>query len=299
MPSLDATSSDSWRSLYPFASREMQLDGSRYHYVDEGAGAPLLMVHGNPTWSFYWRNMILGLRDRWRTVAVDHLGCGLSDKPAHYPYCLQRHIENLTAFVERLDLRGVTLMAHDWGGAIGLGTALKLSDRFTRIVLFNTGAFPPPYVPRRILACRFPVLGQLAIRGLNLFARAALRMAVLDHPRMTPPVRAGLLAPYDSWAHRVAIWNFVRDIPLTKRHPTWQVLADIEAGLPTLANRPILLGWGLGDWCFNTTCLERFQQVFPRAETHVFADAGHYVVEDAHERLVPLVADFLTRHAGD
>jgi len=122
---------------------------------------------------------------------------------------------------------------------------------------------------------------------------------MLDHARMTPPVRAGLLAPYDSWAHRVAIWNFVRDIPLTKRHPTWQVLADIEAGLPTLTNRPILLGWGLGDWCFNTTCLERFQQVFPRAETHVFADAGHYVVEDAHERLVPLVADFLTRHAGD
>lgn len=275
----------------------MQVDGQRYHYVDEGAGSPILMVHGNPTWSFYWRNMILGLRDRWRTLAVDHVGCGLSDKPAHYPYCLEQHTENLAAFVERLDLRDVTLMAHDWGGAIGLGAALKLPDRFARIVLFNTGAFPPDYVPRRILACRIPLLGPWGVRGLNLFARAALRMAVLDHARMTPAVRAGLLAPYDSWANRVAIWRFVRDIPLSRRHPTWRTLADLEAGLPTLAPRPVFLGWGMGDWCFTSACLRRFQAIFPRAESHAFDDAGHYVVEDAHERLVPLVAEFIQRHS--
>lgn len=298
MPAAEEPSRASWRSLYPFASHELRIDGQRYHYVDEGRGSPLLMVHGNPTWSFYWRNLITGLRDQSRAIAVDHVGCGLSDKPADYPYTLARHVDNLTEFVERLDLRQITLLAHDWGGAIGLGTALRLRDRFARIVLFNTGAFPPPYVPWRILACRTPVVGRIALRGLNLFARAALRMAVLKHDRMTADVRAGLLAPYDNWAHRVAIWRFVRDIPLTRRHPTWRTLAEIEAGLPSLADRPIQLIWGAGDWCFTTACLRRFQQAFPQAESHVLDDAGHYVLEDAHERIVPLVADFLRRHGG-
>jgi haloalkane dehalogenase len=288
-----------WRSLYPFASQFAAVGDPRMHFVDEGAGEPLLMVHGNPTWSFYWRNLIQAWRGRFRVVAPDHIGCGLSDKPQHYPYSLRQHIENLATLVEQLDLRGVTLLAHDWGGAIGLGTALRLPERFARIVLFNTGAFPPPFVPKRIALCRLPLLGTLAIRGLNLFARAALTMAVEKPDRMTPSVRAGLLAPYDSWANRVAIQRFVADIPFTPRHPTWQVLAGIESGLPTLASRPIQLIWGMRDWCFTTACLERLRQSFPRAEVHRLLDAGHYVVEDAHERIVPLVEDFLRRSAGN
>ena len=282
-----------WKTLYPFASHRLEFDGQSYHYVDEGAGEPLLMVHGNPTWSFYWRNLILAFRDRFRTIAVDHIGCGLSSKPQHYRYTLAQHVANLDRLIEQLDLRDVTLLAHDWGGAIALGAALRHADRIGRIILFNTGAFPPPFVPLRIRVCRTPVVGRFALRGLNLFARAALRMAVEKPERMTAEIRAGLLAPYDNWAHRVAVDSFVRDIPMTRRHPTWQTLVDIEAGLPTLAHLPVQLIWGMRDWCFTPECLRRFEQLFPRADVHRFEDAGHYIVEDAHERIVPLVDRFL------
>src|SRR5262249_12252675 len=130
----------------------LSLGPHRLHYLDEGAGQPLLFVHGNPTWSFYWRNLILGLRDQFRCVAVDHIGCGLSDKPQQYDYSLQQRIDDLVELVEPLELKQATLVAHDWGGAIGLGTVLRLPDRFGRIVLFDTGAFPPPFVPSRIAA---------------------------------------------------------------------------------------------------------------------------------------------------
>jgi len=283
----------SWRELYPFESRFVEIDSQRLHYVDEGAGVPLLFVHGNPTWSFYWRNLILGLRDRYRCVAIDHMGCGLSDKPQDYEYTLARRIDDLVAVVEHLDLRGATLIAHDWGGSVGLGALQKARERFSRIVLFNTGAFPPPFVPWRIAACRLPALGTVAVRGLNAFARAALRMAVEKSERMTADVRAGLLAPYDSWHNRIAIDAYVKDIPFSPRHRTWQTLERIEAGLPALASMPIQLIWGMRDWCFRPECLERFIRYWPQADVHRLEDCGHYVVEDAHERIVPLMRDFL------
>ncbi len=288
----------SWRDLYPFSSHYLAIGGHRLHYVDEGSGAPLVFVHGNPTWSFYWRNLIQAFRGERRCVAIDHVGCGLSDKPQDYPYTLARRIDDLAALVEHLDLTGVTLLAHDWGGAIGLGAVQRLSERFDRIVLFNTGAFPPPFVPWRIAACRTPLLGTLAVRGLNAFARAAITMAVEKSERMTADVRAGLLAPYDSWANRVAVDRFVRDIPFTKSHPTWQTLDQIEQGLPVLGSKPIQLIWGMRDWCFRPECLDRFIGHWPQAEVHRLADCGHYVVEDAHDRIIPLVARFLEQPAA-
>jgi pimeloyl-ACP methyl ester carboxylesterase len=284
-----------WRDLYPFESHFLALGPHRLHYLDEGAGEPLLFVHGNPTWSFYWRNLVLSLRDQYRCIAVDHIGCGLSDKPQDYNYTLQQRIDDLSEVVERLDLKGATLLAHDWGGAIGLGTVERLQERFSRIILFNTAAFPPPFVPLRIAACRIPILGTLAIRGQNVFARGALTMAVEKPERMTANVRAGLLAPYDNWASRIAVDRFVRDIPLTQRHPTRPVLERIEAGLDSLAHLPIQLIWGMRDWCFRPSCLERFIQHWPSADVHRLDDCGHYVVEDAHERIVPLVQEFLAR----
>jgi haloalkane dehalogenase len=284
-----------WRPLYPFASHTLSLGKLRYHYVDEGAGEPLLFVHGNPTWSFYWRNLIAAWRGEYRCVAVDHIGCGLSDKPQDYAYTLAQHIENLTRLVTELDLTRITLFVHDWGGAIGLGAALKLPERFSRLVIFNTAAFPPPFVPLRIRACRTPLVGTWAMRGLNLFARAALTMATEQPGGLSPDVKAGLMAPYDNWAHRVAIDRFVHDIPLSRRHPTWQVLEDIEAGLPSLANRPVQMHWGMRDWCFRPSCLEQLLTHLPQAEVQRYADAGHYVVEDAIDRIIPATSEFLQR----
>jgi cis-3-alkyl-4-acyloxetan-2-one decarboxylase len=284
-----------WQSLYPFKSHFVDRGSARLHYLDEGQGPVLLMVHGNPTWSFYFRHLVSAFRDDYRVVVPDHMGCGLSDKPPDYCYTLSQRIDDLVQLIEQLDLRQITLVVHDWGGAIGLGAAERVPNRVGRIVLLNTGAFPPPYVPWRILACRLPLIGSLAIRQGNLFARAALSMAV-EHPRrMTPAVRAGLLAPYDSPANRVAIDEFVRDIPLTRRHPAYQELRVIEAGLPFLANRPIQIIWGMKDWCFTSVCLDRFCRVFPRAEVHRLEHAGHYVLEDAWEEVVGHMRPFLGR----
>ncbi|MBS0208774.1 MAG: alpha/beta fold hydrolase [Planctomycetes bacterium] len=288
--------STDWRALYPFESHWLDLGGVRYHYLDEGSGPPLLLVHGNPTWSFYWRELVTALRGQYRLIVPDHVGCGLSDKPADYRYQLAQHVQNLRQLIGALDLRDVTLLAHDWGGAIGLGAAVAEPERFARLVLFNTGAFRAPTIPLRIRVCRTPVLGPLAVRGANAFARAALFMASEHRERLTPAVQAGLLAPYDNWEHRVAIQRFVEDIPMTPAHPSYATLAEIEQGLSRLRDRPTMFCWGMRDWCFTPWFLERFLEFFPGAEVHRYDDAGHYVVIDAIERIVPAVEQFLSRH---
>lgn len=282
--------------MYPFESHYLAIDGRRYHYLDEGHGEPLLLVHGNPTWSFYWRELVKGLRTRYRLIVPDHMGCGLSDKPGDYPYRLANHVGNLRQLIAHLDLRHVTLAGHDWGGAIGLGAAVAEPERFSRLVLFNTAAFRSRRMPLRIRICRTPLLGRLAVQGLNAFARAALWMATSRRERMTPMVRAGLLAPYDCWSNRIAIHRFVLDIPLSSRHPSYSTLAAIESGLERLGDKPAMLIWGMRDWCFTPHFLERFLEFFPSAEVHRLAQAGHYVVEDAHEEIVGLVQDFLNRN---
>lgn len=269
------------------------------HYVDTGGdkSRTLLFVHGNPTWSFHWRRLIAAFGGKYRCVAVDHLGCGLSDLQPR-PLRLADHIENLVQVIESLDLKRVTLVAQDWGGAIGLGALLRRLERFERIVLFNTGAFRPWFIPWRIRVCRTPVLGKLAVQGLNLFSRAALRMTLNRKRRLEPEVAEGYLAPYNSWSRRAAVYQFVKDIPLSDRHPTWRMLGEIEDALPTLADMPSLLVWGMRDWCFTPECLERFVAVWPRAEVHAIADVGHWVVEDAPDDAERIVAGFLQRTEG-
>jgi pimeloyl-ACP methyl ester carboxylesterase len=190
----------------------------------------------------------------------------------------------------------VTLVAQDWGGAIGLGAMQRTPERLASIVLFNTGAFPPRYIPWRIRACRIPAIGRLAVQGANLFSLAALRMTLARRSSLEPAVAAGYLAPYDSWRNRRGVYGFVRDIPNGPGHPTWQTLAVIERGLPTLTDRPIALIWGMCDWCFRPDCLERFIGAWPRAEVHRLADVGHWVVEDAPDESQAIVEEFVARN---
>jgi haloalkane dehalogenase len=281
---------------YPFESHFIEVDGQKVHYIDEGAGETILCVHGNPTWSFAWRNVVRKLSDRYRVIAVDHLGCGLSSKPAGYGYSLAGHISNLRSLVMQLDLNQISLFAHDWGGAIGMGTAGKLPERFSRFALFNTSAFRSQRIPLRIAVCRIPFFGTFVLRGLNAFSRAALTMAVEKHDRMTPAVKRGYLAPYSSWANRAAVNAFVKDIPLRSSHQSWQTLVDVEAGLEQFKDHPMLLVWGERDWCFTTKFLDEFEQRFPKAETLRIPDGGHYVFEDSHEIFLPRVEEFLGQH---
>ncbi len=289
-----------WKPLYPFTSHFHEVPGGRLHYVDEGPtgeppGAPsgrgpVLCVHGNPTWSFYWRNVVKELSGAHRVVAVDHLGCGLSDKPEAGPYRLADHIARLESLVLALDLRDITLLMHDWGGAIGMGVAARHPERIARIGVFNTAAFPSARMPARIAACRIPGLGALGVRGLNGFAGAATFMAT--EKGLDPAVKAGLLAPYDSWKNRVAVLRFVEDIPMDPSHPSWGTLLEVEAGLAKFAEKPVLIGWGEKDWCFTPAFRQDWERRFPGAEVHKLADAGHYVIEDAWDALAPLLRAF-------
>jgi haloalkane dehalogenase len=289
-----------WRTLYPFASHGLDVGVARMHYVDEdpaadsvdAASPTLLLVHGNPTWSFHWRELIKSLRPRFRCVAPDHLGCGLSDKPPRL-LRLSDHVDHLATLVARLDLEHVTLIAQDWGGAIGLGAMLRMPQRLERIVLFNTGAFPPQHIPWRIRGCRIPVAGRLAVQGAGLFNHAALRMTLARRRRLDPKIAAGYLAPYNNWRNRRAVYGFVRDVPNGPHHPTWQTLAEIERQLSQFADRPAALVWGMRDWCFRPDCLERFERSWPQAEVHRLADVGHWVVEDAPAEAVSIVERFL------
>jgi pimeloyl-ACP methyl ester carboxylesterase len=280
--------------LYPFQSHRLDLDGHRLHYLDEGQGPAVLLLHGNPTWSFYYRELVKGLRTRYRVIVPDHLGCGLSDKPAVYPYGLETHVANCRRLVEALQLETFVLGMHDWGGPIGMGLAVGLPARIAKLVVFNSTCEPDADYPWRIKVCRWPLLGPLAVQGLNAFARAATRLACTRRA-MPPDVRAGYLRPYDTWAHRVAILRFVRDIPLDPAHPARRFGEAVVRQLGPLQAKPLLICWGDRDFCFTPRFLAAWQRAFPQAEVHRFADAGHYVVEDAAADILPLLERFLAR----
>lgn len=284
-----------WRVEYPFDSNWLDTPAGRVHYVDQGDSRrpTLLFVHGNPTWSFHWRRLITALSDSHRCVAIDHLGCGLSDKPQR-EHRLAERIADLGRLVDELDLRNVTLVAQDWGGAIGLGAMLDRQERLDRALLFNTGAWPPKSIPGRINVCKTPLLGKLALQGANAFSRAALRMTLSRKRGLDAATTAGYLAPYDSWANRRAVYEFVNDIPTRPSDPTWRTLAEIDRRLPELENMPIRLVWGMQDWCFTPElCLRRFQSYWPRAEAFELPDVGHWVVEDAPEESLRLLSEFV------
>ncbi|MCK6484728.1 MAG: alpha/beta fold hydrolase [Phycisphaerae bacterium] len=286
------------RELYPFDSRFYDLGGLRMHYIDEGRGAPIVCVHGNPTWSFFYRDVIRTLSDRRRVIAPDHIGCGLSDKPgdAEYDYCLRRRIDDLESLLDHLALNeNVTLVLHDWGGMIGMGVAVRRPQRIARLVILNTAAFRLPAgkpLPWRLRLIRDGgPLATLAVRGLNLFAWPATFMAAARP--LPADVRAGYLAPYDSWASRIATLRFVQDIPIRPSDRSFDEMASVEARLTLLAGVPMLICWGLRDFVFDAHFLNEWRRRFPAAEVREFPDAGHYVIEDAGDRVLPVIRDFV------
>ena len=288
--------SNSLKALYPFQSRFLDLGGIRYHYLDEGRGEPIVMIHGNPTWSFYFRHLITDMRSKYRVIVPDHIGCGLSDKPQQYEYMLERHIANLEALMEHLGLKKITLVVHDWGGPIGMGYAVRHPENIRRFVILNTVAFWSPHIPVFLWLCRLPVFGPIAIRGLNLFAGLATIIACRHRERMTKEVRAGYLFPYDSYANRIAVLRFVQDIPVNSAHPTFALLKSIEKGLAQFQRHPMIIIWGGKDPVFTSLLLESWKERFPGAVVKEINDAGHYVLEDAYERIIPWIREFLERN---
>lgn len=287
-----------FRHLYPFESHFMDVNGFRYHYVDEGAGSPVIMVHGNPTWSFYYRRLIQDLAPHFRAIAVDHIGCGLSDKPSveQYDYTLDCRINDLERFISRLGLKEkISLVVHDWGGMIGIAYALRHLDRIDKIILLNTAGFFPPQarpLPLRLKLIRHvKPFAKIAVLGLNAFARSALFMATAKS--MPADVRSGLLAPYNCWQNRIATLRFVEDIPLKPGDPSFETVKTVQNELHRLKGLPMLICWGMKDFVFTRAYLDEWRRRFPNARVHAFEDAGHYVLEDAAETVIDRIHKFM------
>lgn len=280
---------------YPFTPYTLPTaGGARLSYVDEGprTESVVLMLHGNPTWSYFYRDLIKALSPSMRCVVPDHVGMGLSEKPENYSYTLKTRIDDVEALVLTLGLKRIRLVVHDWGGAIGFGLATRHPDWIERIVILNTAAFRSREIPTRIAVCRWPGVGTLLVRGLNGFAGPATHMA-MHARRLTTAQRRAYLMPYNSWAHRVAVHEFVRDIPLRENQRSYETLAEIEAGLSKLAQVPKTIVWGGRDFCFNDSFLNRWKEIYPDASVMRLADAGHYVLDDGADAARGPVIDFL------
>jgi haloalkane dehalogenase len=304
---------------YPFTPQRLEVrPGIAMSYLDEGPrdGEVVVMLHGNPSWSYYWRHLVLGLRDPvsgkaassngYRCIVPDHVGMGLSDKPddaadasPRYEYTLQSRVDDLTTLLDKLGITGpVTLAVHDWGGMIGFGWALSHARQVGRLVILNTAAFPLPAakrMPWQLSLGRDCRVGGWLIRRFNLFARGAARMGT--RRRLPPAVRQAYRGVYDGWDNAIATLRFMQDIPLREGDPAWALVAEAGRRLPDYADRPAFIGWGLRDFVFDRHFLEGFVRALPGAEVHAFDDAGHYVLEDKHELLVPAIRRFLDAQA--
>ena len=288
---------------YPFTPKQFQpRPGLSMSYLDEGPrdGEVVVMLHGNPSWSYYWRTLVSGLSDKYRCIVPDHIGMGFSDKPddADYDYTLQSRVDDVEALLKHLGITGpVTLAVHDWGGMIGFGWALSHAAQVKRLVVTNTAAFPLPQAkrfPARLAMGRDSRLGGWLIRRFNLFARGA---AWFGTRRSLPKdVRAAYAGVYDGWERAISTLRFMQDIPLGTQDKAWPLLEEAGRRLPEFADRPAFLGWGLKDFVFDKHFLAGFRAALPNAEVHAYDDAGHYVLEDKHETLVPLIRDFLQRN---
>lgn len=283
--------------LFPFDENWLDLDGLRLHYLDEGSGEGVVAVHGNPTWSFYYRDLVGSLRNRYRVIVPDHMGCGLSDKPGddRYDYTLERRLSDFGRLMDHLDLVDFNLVVHDWGGMIGLAWAVYNPERIRRLVILNTAAFHLPKsksFPWQLWMVRDTPLGPLMVRGLNGFARGATHMAC-TRKKLSKEVRDAYCAPYDSWDDRIATLRFVQDIPLCASDPGYEIVTDTAARLDVFRDRPVLVAWGDKDFVFDHNFLAEWQRIYPHADVHRFPDCGHYILEDASDEVIPLIQRFL------
>jgi len=279
----------------------MEINGLSYHFLDQGTGDPVVMLHGNPTWSFYFRNLVKGLSSQFRIIVPDHIGCGLSDKPdiRQYDYLLKSRVNDLENLLDHLGInKKITLVLHDWGGMIGMAYALRHPERIHRFVIMNTAAFLLPdgkVLPIRLRLMRnIKPFATLAVLGLNIFAFGALFMA--SYKGLKKDVKSGLIAPYNSWNSRIATLKFVQDIPVSEKDPSYRLAKYVDDNLYRLRHIPMLILWGEHDFVFDMDFLLEWRRRFPDAKSVIFKDAGHYVLEDASDKIIPIVKNFLKVH---
>jgi haloalkane dehalogenase len=288
-------------SLFPFKRNYIDIKGNQLHYLNEGEGDPVVMVHGNPSWSFYYRNLVSALSANHQCIVPDHIGCGFSDKPddTGYDYTLTNRIDDLETLLESLSIRdNITLVVHDWGGMIGMGYAARYPERIKRLVILNTGAFHLPEskpFPWALNICRNTLLGTYLVRGFNAFSSAASYVGVKRKP-MSKPIREAYVAPFNSWSNRISTLRFVQDIPLKEGDRNYQLVSDIDDSLPLFSTVPTIICWGLKDFVFDKHFLAKWKEKMPHAIVNEFSDCGHYILEDASEEVIPMISGFLAEN---
>lgn len=278
------------RTVFPFAANYIDVPDGRMHYVDEGQGDVILMLHGTPMWSFLYRHLIHGLRHRFRVIVPDHLGFGLSDKPADYSYRPAAQARNIAAFIQQLGITRMSMIVHDFGGPIGLSYALANPEQVQRLVLFNTWMWPlqddfQKQVVGRLLSS---VVGRWLFMRFNFEVNVITPAAFGDRSKLTRAIHAHYRGPLQSHMARRAVWVYARELLGSRR---WY--ADLWAQHHDLQHIPMLLLWGMKDPVFGRAYLERWQRAFPQAQTKTFPRTGHYVQEEQGAALVPDVAAFL------
>jgi len=278
------------RAAYPFAPHYLGLEMGRLHYVDEGRGAPVVMVHGNPTWSFLYRDLIRALSPSYRCVAPDHIGFGLSDKPRDWTYLPQDHARNLAELIDTLGLEGITLVVQDWGGPIGLSYALAHPGRVARLVIMNTWMWPVDDDRYYVAFSRIMggAVGRFLIRRANLFARVVMKRSYGDRRRLTPAVHQQYLKALATPDERTGCATLPGQIVGAT---PW--LGGLWAERAALADKPALIVWGMKDIAFREKELERWREALPRAEVVRLDGVGHYVQDEAPAELAAAVQRFL------
>ncbi len=283
------------RPIYPFKSHFVDVHGYRYHYIEEGKGPhTIVLVHGNPTWSFMFRYLIAELSKDYHVIAVDHLGCGLSDKPQDYHYRLEDHIDNLETLLLGKNLEKITLVLHEWGGPIAMGFAVRHSRRIEGLAIMNSFAFAMcKFSPWRILPFRIPFLDDKLVREMNLLLGFALHFGVVNP--LPPLVKQGYRLPYRTYEDRAGILGFVRDVPLGPEDASYEALLEVEHGLWRFRDHPVTIMWGMRDKLYNHSYLKCWTEHYPAASVLELSDAGHYLQEDDPDAVLAHLRTFMKK----
>jgi haloalkane dehalogenase len=287
-------------SAWPLESKHAVIDGVRLHYVEYGSGPPALFLHGNPTWSYLWRNVLPEAGRTHRAIALDLAGFGLSEHPVGFHYSFDEHAAMLAGFIDHLELDDLSLLLHDWGGILGMHWAVQHLDRVSRVALLSTFVAPVDGRFRSALMRlpRIPGLGALLVQRLNLFVPLALRAGIVHRSRLTPQLRGAYARPFPDAASRLPIRRWTEQLPASSQDRTYRVLQTIAESLPSF-NRPVLILKGRYDPILTTSRARWLQEALPQARLEVLPGAGHFLQEDQPERVASLLVDFLTQGSTD